>query len=259
MLQFTKLPRISAVDRGGTMPMLGLTQYFFGLVVLTYKPNTASISSWYTTFFAQLQGSLKLFFSRTFLEEGLFTLNATCSSDLFDSCNPHEICFFNSTAWFRGSENREINKQGNSKSTITQIQRDWTQGIKIKIKRQRRKISGTRKKTSRENFEAQFSASVFLGIPWKHRDFNDRKFLKQIKETQDKGRRKTIDTHGNRSSMGSIPSSSPESAFILDGQSSPAQRNQTEPRDPPLFPPSNDDIPGAEEEAEENGELGGNS
>jgi hypothetical protein len=39
MLQFTKLPRTSAVERGGTMPLLGLTQYFFGLVALTYKPN----------------------------------------------------------------------------------------------------------------------------------------------------------------------------------------------------------------------------
>uniref|UniRef100_A0A0A9G9F3 Uncharacterized protein n=1 Tax=Arundo donax TaxID=35708 RepID=A0A0A9G9F3_ARUDO len=50
--------RTSAVDRGGTMPLFGRTQYFFGLVVLT--------------------------------------LNATCSSVLFVSCNEHEICFFNS-------------------------------------------------------------------------------------------------------------------------------------------------------------------
>jgi hypothetical protein len=119
-----------------------------------------------------------------------------------------------------------------------------------------KKIPGTRKKTSRGNFEAQFSPSVFLGIPWKRRDFNGREFWNK---SQDEGGKKKIDAHGNCSSMGSIPSSSPDSAFILDGQSSPAQRNQTEPRDPPLFPPPNDDIPGAEEEAEENGELGGNS
>jgi hypothetical protein len=32
-----ELPMTSLVDRGGTMPLLGRTQYFFGLVVLTCR------------------------------------------------------------------------------------------------------------------------------------------------------------------------------------------------------------------------------
>ena len=33
------------MDRGATMPLFGRTQYFFGLVVLTYSRNVARISA----------------------------------------------------------------------------------------------------------------------------------------------------------------------------------------------------------------------
>jgi len=45
IMRSTKLPTTSALDRGATMPLFGRTQYFFGLVVLTYSRNVAQVQA----------------------------------------------------------------------------------------------------------------------------------------------------------------------------------------------------------------------
>jgi hypothetical protein len=106
IMRSTKLPTTLALDRGATMPLFGRTQYFFGLVVLTYSRNVAQVQALRYYFV------LHSFFCPKIHRKDSFTLNATCLSVLFVSCSVQEICLFNSTA----EQNREKN-QGTYRTT----------------------------------------------------------------------------------------------------------------------------------------------
>jgi hypothetical protein len=58
IMRGTKLPTTSALDRGATMPLFGRTQYFLGLVVLTYsrRCRTSSVHYGYGTILFRVAG-----------------------------------------------------------------------------------------------------------------------------------------------------------------------------------------------------------
>jgi hypothetical protein len=97
IMRGTKLPTTSALDRGATMPLFGRTQYFLGLVVLTYSRAVShKLSPLRVRYHFVSRGWLLL--PGNAQERIRFTLNATCLSVLFVSCSVQEICLFNSTA-----------------------------------------------------------------------------------------------------------------------------------------------------------------
>lgn len=102
------------MDRGATMPLFGRTQYFFGLVVLTYGRNVARFQS--QRYHFRVTTGVEIAFAGISTRSIRFTLKATCLSVLFVSCSVHEICLFNSTAWF--DREKETGRHQETKETV---------------------------------------------------------------------------------------------------------------------------------------------
>lgn len=104
-------PITSQVDLGNTIPVLGLTQYFFGFVVFTYS-IPMSVAQESKLQIPRTQKSTKSRNKNCKIESECSnsTLKATWLSVLLDNCREHEICFLNSTFFFNSTNKENYEK-----------------------------------------------------------------------------------------------------------------------------------------------------
>ena len=110
------VPTTSQVDRGSTTPLLGRTQYFLGLVVLTYYPH---VSKGYQE--KNVRQSLKKRWDSVGLNTAVYrriTLKATVMSVLLVIFREQEICLSSSTGHDRKSQRGQ---QGNQEKSDLKV------------------------------------------------------------------------------------------------------------------------------------------